>query len=37
VPRRARAGLFALIGEEERRIRADPPARTSELLRTVFR
>lgn len=33
---RALAGLFYLIGEEERRIRLEPTARTSELLRDVF-
>ena len=29
-------GLFTLIAEEEARIRHDPAARTTELLRTVF-
>jgi len=29
-------GLFTLIAEEEQRIRSDPAARTTELLRTVF-
>jgi len=29
-------GLFALIRDEEQRIRANPAARTTELLRTVF-
>lgn len=29
-------GLFTLIADEERRIRTDPAARTTELLRTVF-
>ena len=30
------AGLFTVLGEEERRIRRDPVARTTELLREVF-
>lgn len=30
-------GLFEILGEEEQRIREDPIARTSELLRKVFR
>jgi len=29
-------GLFHMVGEEEKKIRADPAARTTELLRTVF-
>jgi hypothetical protein len=29
-------GLFTVLGEEERRIRANPAARTTELLRRVF-
>ena len=29
-------GLFRVIGEEEARIREDPAARTTELLRSVF-
>ncbi len=29
-------GLFQILGEEERRIRTDPVARTTELLREVF-
>ena len=33
---RAIAGLFLLIADEEARIRADPAARTTELLRRVF-
>jgi hypothetical protein len=33
---RAVAGLFVLIAEEEARIRADPAARTTTLLRRVF-
>ena len=34
---RALAGVFHVLGEEEARIRADPLARTTELLRRVFR
>ncbi|GAF70440.1 unnamed protein product, partial [marine sediment metagenome] len=33
---RALDGLFAILGEEERKIRADPGAGTTELLRRVF-
>lgn len=33
---RALAGLFRTLGEEEMRIRRDPAARTSEILRKVF-
>lgn len=33
---RTLAGLFTVIGEEEKRIRTDPAARTTELLRSVF-
>ena len=29
-------GLFTVLGEEERKIRADPVARSTELLRRVF-
>lgn len=29
-------GLFSVLGDEERRIRQDPAARTTQLLRTVF-
>ena len=29
-------GLFTLLAGEEKRIREDPAARTTELLRTVF-
>ncbi len=36
VTRKALQGLFYLIAEEERRIRRDPLARTTELLRKVF-
>lgn len=34
---RALTGVFTVLGEEEARIRADPLARTTELLRRVFR
>ena len=33
---KAVAGLFVMLGEEEKKIRANPAARTTELLRTVF-
>jgi hypothetical protein len=33
---RALAGLFKIIGEEEKRIRKDPAARATDLLRQVF-
>ena len=36
VTRKALDGLFVMIGEEERRIRSNPAARTTELLKTVF-
>jgi len=36
VTQKAIDGLFVLIGEEEARIRKDPMARTSDLLRRVF-
>jgi len=36
VTERALSGLFRTLGEEERKIRQDPGARTSELLRKVF-
>lgn len=36
VTRRALDGLFQLVAEEEARIRKDPVARTTELLRKVF-
>jgi hypothetical protein len=34
---KAMDGLFFMLGEEERRIRTDPAARVTELLRDVFR
>jgi hypothetical protein len=36
VTTRALGGLFTILGEEEKRIREDPAARTTELLRRVF-
>ena len=36
VTARALDGLFQVLGQEERRIREDPAARTTELLRKVF-
>jgi hypothetical protein len=29
-------GLFRMVGEEERKIRTNPAARTTDLLKTVF-
>lgn len=37
VTHKALDGLFQLVADEEQRIRADPAARTTELLRKVFR
>jgi hypothetical protein len=36
VTERALDGLFTVLGEEERKIRSDPAARTTELLQRVF-
>lgn len=36
VTNQALDGLFRMVGEEERRIRTDPAARTTDLLRKVF-
>ena len=36
VTRKALDGLFVMIGEEERKIRSNPAARTTELLKAVF-
>ncbi len=36
VTNKALAGLFYMVGEEERKIRKDPAARVTELLRKVF-
>jgi hypothetical protein len=37
VTRKTLDALFVLVADEERRIREEPLARTSELLRKVFR
>ncbi len=36
VTRKALEGLFKVVGDEERKIRERPAARTTELLRKVF-
>jgi hypothetical protein len=36
VTRKATDGLFLAVAEEEKKIRANPAARTSDLLRKVF-
>ena len=36
VTRKALDGLFTMVGREEKRIRTNPAARTTDLLRTVF-
>ncbi|HAR46151.1 MAG TPA: DUF4197 domain-containing protein [Nitrospiraceae bacterium] len=36
VTERALAGLFVMVGKEEKKIRSDPAARVTELLRQVF-
>jgi hypothetical protein len=36
VTRKALDGLFYMLAQEEKRIRQDPVARTTELLRQVF-
>ena len=36
VTNKALDGLFLMVGQEERKIRTDPAARTTDLLRTVF-
>ena len=36
VTTKAVAGLFSMIGEEEKKIRTDPVARGTELLKKVF-
>ena len=33
---RALAGLFLVVGEEEKKIRTNPAARATDLLKTVF-
>ncbi len=36
ITERTLSGLFTVLGQEEKRIREDPAARTTELLRRVF-
>jgi hypothetical protein len=36
VTNKALDGLFLMIGEEEKKIRANPAARTTDLLKSVF-
>ena len=36
VTRKALDGLFLIIAEEEKKIRTDPAARVTDLLKTVF-
>jgi hypothetical protein len=36
VTNKALDGLFLMIGEEEKKIRANPTARTTDLLKSVF-
>lgn len=36
VTNKALDGLFTMVGEEEKKIRTNPAARTTDLLRTVF-
>jgi hypothetical protein len=36
VTSKALDGLFLMIGQEEKKIRTDPAARVTDLLRTVF-
>jgi hypothetical protein len=36
VTRKSLDGLFLMVGEEEKKIRTDPVARSTELLKTVF-
>ena len=36
VTNKALDGLFVMIGEEEKKIRTNPAARTTDLLKTVF-
>jgi hypothetical protein len=37
VTSKALDGLFVVVGQEEKKIRKDPKARVTELLRTVFK
>jgi hypothetical protein len=36
VTSKALEGLFLMVGEEEKKIRTDPAARVTDLLKTVF-
>jgi hypothetical protein len=36
VTNKALAGLFHMVGQEEKKIRTNPAARTTDLLKTVF-
>jgi hypothetical protein len=36
ISKEALNGLFKLLGEEEKKIRTDPVARTTDILKTVF-
>jgi len=36
VTNKALDGLFAMVGQEEKKIRQDPAARVTDLLRSVF-
>ena len=36
VTRKSLDGLFLMVGEEEKKIRSNPVARTTDLLRSVF-
>jgi len=36
VTNKALEGLFVMVGEEEKKIRSDPAARVTDLLKTVF-
>jgi len=37
VTSKALDGLFVMVGQEEKKIRKDPVARVTELLKTVFK
>jgi hypothetical protein len=37
VTSKALDGLFVMVGQEEKKIRKDPAARVTELLKTVFK
>jgi len=36
VTNKAMDGLFTMVGQEEKKIRTDPAARTTDLLKSVF-